>query len=650
MKPTLGVCYYPEQWSQSMWQADAELMVRSGISWVRIGEFAWSRIEPEPGLFDWQWLDEAISTLAQAGLKIVLGVPTATPPRWMLNKYPDMLAVDANGQVRQFGSRRHYDFSHRGYREEAVRISRKLAQRYAGYPAIQFWQVDNEYGCHQTTLSFSITALCEFRYWLEQRYADILALNEAWGNVFWSMEYGGFDEIELPNLTVTEANPAHWHDFRRYASEQVRIFNKALVEAIREYDSDTPVLHNYMGRVTDFDHFALGEDLDAASWDSYPLGFLEDRSEASDDTRRAFMRQGDPDFQAFHHDLYRAVGRGRWWVMEQQPGPVNWAPYNPVPLPGMVRLWSWEAIAHGAEVVSYFRWRQSPSAQEQMHAGLLRADNQPAPGLLEVQRLARELADQTSITEVASIAIVFDYESAWAWETQPQGADFSYFKLLFEQYRALRELGMSVDFCSPDTKDFTPYKLILIPGMMHWKGRLKEVLSAYDDVLLLGPRTGSKTEHFSIPKNLAPNCPELIDLKVTQVESLPAGARVALNGGGYLHRWREYLEAGDGVESLLVTDTDEPVLVQKNNVHYLAGIPDRSTYQVTMELLCQKAGLPTVRLPQGLRIREWGDSYVAMNYSSETVSLSDLDGIASFQQDSLEAAGVAIGKRLFSNL
>ncbi|MEK9978550.1 MAG: beta-galactosidase, partial [Paracoccaceae bacterium] len=130
-----------------------------------------------------------------------------------------------------------------------------------------------------------------------------------------------------------------------------------------------PIAHNYRGRITDFDHYKVGDDLDIASWDSYPLGFLEDRVGADVAHQKHYARQGDPDFQAFHHDLYRTVGKGRWWVMEQQPGPVNWAPFNPDPLPGMVRLWTWEAFAHGAEAVCYFRWRQAPMSQEQMHAG-----------------------------------------------------------------------------------------------------------------------------------------------------------------------------------------------------------------------------------------------------------------------------------------
>jgi beta-galactosidase len=379
LKRTLGTCYYPEHWPEETWAEDAARMAGLGLTWVRIGEFAWSRLEAEPGRFDWGWMDRAFDVLTAAGLKIVLGTPTATPPRWMIDRHPDMLAVDAYGRARGFGSRRHYCFSHDGYRAEAIRITEALADRYGHHPGLGAWQTDNEYACHDTVLSYSDAARRAFRDWLAQRYQSTDALNRAWGNVFWSMEYDSFDQIDLPNLTVTEPNPSHALDFRRFSSDQVARFNAGQVAAIRAR-SDAPISHNYMGRVLDFDHFALGGDGNR-HWDSYPLGFLEDRLEDPPEHKRRYARQGDPDFQAFHHDLYRAVGHGRWWVMEQQPGPVNWAPHNPAPLPGMVRFWTWEAFAHGAECVSYFRWRQAPFAQEQYHAGLLRPDSVRGPGL-----------------------------------------------------------------------------------------------------------------------------------------------------------------------------------------------------------------------------------------------------------------------------
>ena len=246
-----GVCYYPEHWTPSDWAQDAARMRKANISVVRIGEFAWSRIEPSPDTFTWDWLDSAIDTLGQAGLNIVLGTPTATPPRWMVDKYPDMLASGRDGQTRGFGSRRHYCFSHLPYRDQAARIARVLAARYGKNPHITAWQIDNEYGCHNTTQSYSPAARNGFRDWLAQKYQSIDALNRAWGNVFWSMDYDDFTQIDLPNICVTEPNPAHAWDFGRYSSAQVVAFNRAQADAIRAH-SNAPLIHNYMGRVHRF--------------------------------------------------------------------------------------------------------------------------------------------------------------------------------------------------------------------------------------------------------------------------------------------------------------------------------------------------------------------------------------------------------------
>lgn len=616
LKRTLGVCYYPEHWPESQWAEDAARMAALGLTWVRIGEFAWSRLEPEPGRLDLDWLDRAIDTLGRAGLKVVLGTPTATPPRWMLNRHPDMLAQDRDGRVRGFGSRRHYDFAHEGYRAECARITEILARRHGRNPHVGAWQTDNEYACHDTVLSYSPAALQAFRSWLARRYQSPQALNRAWGNVFWSMDYASFDEIGLPNLTVTEANPAHWMAFRRFSSDMVAEFNRVQTRIIRKH-SDYPIAHNYMGMVTDFDHFAVGADLDIASWDAYPLGFLSDRLPAPAEHKRAFVRQGDPDFQAFHHDLYRAVGRGRWWIMEQQPGPVNWAPWNPDPLPGMARLWAWEAFAHGAEAVCYFRWRQAPFAQEQMHAGLLRPDSVAAPAHDEAAQVARELAEMPDQgTAQAQVALVFDYASAWAWEIQPQGRDFSYFRLVFETYTALRRLGLSIDILPPDTADLSAYRLVLAPGVATLPDPFLAALANFSGLALIGPRTNSKTLDFATPVPLPPNLPGL-NATVARVESLPPDVPVPLSGGGVFRHWREKVETA---ATVVETTTDGwPALVRSGGLHYLAGWAEPETMLALLEKLADEAGLVTTRLPSGLRLRDSATHRFVFNYGAEPI-------------------------------
>ena len=617
MKPELGVCYYPEHWAEEIWAEDARRMAETGIKWVRIGEFAWSRLEAVEGALTWEWLDRAVAILADAKLNIVMGTPSATPPKWVVDKYPDMLAVDIDGRPRQFGSRRHYCFSHLGYRKEAARMAAAMAQRYGQHRAVQAWQIDNEYGCHDTTLSYSEAARCGFRDWLAQKYQSPDALNRAWGNVFWSMEYANFNDIDLPNLTTTEANPSHWLDFRRFTSEQVVAFNRAQIEAMRPH-TDSPFIHNYMGRVLDFDHFAVGADLEIASWDSYPMASLERTLKEEDaDWKAHFARQGDPDFQAFHHDLYRAVGQGRWWVMEQQPGPVNWAPYNPIPLNGMVRLWTMEAIAHGAEVVSYFRWRQAPFAQEQMHAGLLRPDHQNAQAQIEARQVADELATLGALDHKhAEVAIVFDYESQWAWEIQPQGQGFDYFRLVFEQYRALRQLGLNIDFLPAHTRDFGKRKLILIPGLMAWNDGLREAIDKFDGAILAGPRTGSKTPQMQIPTPLGPN---FAGAKVVRVATLRPNMSIPLENGGAVIHWYEELESDGTVEK---TTEGQTILMRDGQNFYLGGWLDQLGYHRIFADLCTAQNIKTTKMPKGIRQRKVGDKTLLLNYNAHEVKVN----------------------------
>jgi beta-galactosidase len=623
MKRTLGVCYYPEHWPEDMWAIDTARMVENGLSWVRIGEFAWSRIEPAEGHFDLDWLDRAVEILGAAGLKIIMGTPTATPPKWVCEKHPDMFAVDADGKVRGFGSRRHYCFSHKGYRAESRRITEILAKRYGANPHIAAWQTDNEYGCHDTVISYSEHALAAFRNWLAQRYQSTDAMNRAWGNVFWSMDYDGFDQIDLPNLTVTEVNPSHAMAFRRFSSDMVVEFNREQTEILRRY-TDAPLIHNYMGRVTEFDHFDVGVDLDIASWDSYPLGFLEDRMEDGDAHKRAYAQQGDPDFQAFHHDLYRAVGKGRWWIMEQQPGPVNWAPVNPAPLPGMCRLWAWEAFAHGAETVCYFRWRQAPFAQEQMHAGLLRPDSEAAPALAEAEQVARELKNLPDVeTGNAQVALIFDYSSEWAWIVQPQGSGFSYFRLVFETYRALRKLGLDVDILPPNAP-LESYKLVLAPGLL----TLPEKQLSCSGITVIGPRANSKTKELTISQILPPNVSGL-DAKVSFVETFRADMPRSIKGGGHAIHWIENLETTDPVQ--IETCDGQPVLIGSDATRYLGAWLDAEALDNMLRGLCDELAIKTVTLPDGIRIKRTQSHLFAFNYGRE---------VAHFEGIKIEPAGV----------
>ncbi|PWF55486.1 beta-galactosidase [Massilia glaciei] len=622
----LGVCYYPEQWPEQMWDDDARRMKSMGISLVRIAEFAWSRIEPAPGQLVWDWLDRAIETLHRHGLQVVMCTPTATPPKWLVDRDPGMLAVDQHGRARAFGSRRHYCFSHRGYRAEAVRISELVAQRYGEHPAVAAWQTDNEYGCHDTIVSYSEAAREGFRAWLERRYGDIGTLNTQWGTVFWSQEYNGFDQIDPPIGTVTEANPAHRLDYRRFASDEVVAFNRLQTDLLRRRSPGRPVSHNFMGFFTEFNHYDVARDLDIATWDSYPLGFTQNFFLAPAEKAR-WARIGHPDIAAFHHDLYRGMCNGRWWVMEQQPGPVNWAQWNPAPAAGVVRLWSWQAFAHGAEVVSYFRWRQAPFAQEQMHAGLNRCDNTLDIGGEEATQVAREVRELARhvggqrVVPSTRVALVFDYEAQWMAQITPHGADFNYLELAFEVYSQLRQLGLDVDIVGPHAA-VADYALLVLPSQMHVGEQLAQRLRTFAGAIVMGPRTASKTEGFSLADGAAAALLALVaGVRVLQVESLPPGVSDPVHGlpqPACAGRWREWLELNGAVAEARFED-GRCAVARNGLCRYVGAWLDAAGWRAVLAAAATSAGIETVDLPADVRISRLDGLVFAFNFSQREV-------------------------------
>ena len=345
-------------------------------------------------------------------------------------------------------------------------------------------------------------------------------------------------------------------------------------DILRRLSPDRDLTHNFMAFETSFDHFAVGADLDFASWDSYPLGHLEESWLPSDEKLR-YARQGHPDVAAFQHDLYRAVGRGRWWVMEQQPGPVNWARYNPAPLPGVVRTWTWQAFAHGAEVVSYFRWRQAPFAQEQMHAGLHRPDGSEDLGAAEARQVAKELARLGDIgpSAKAKVALMFSYEAAWHLRVQPQGEGFGWIRLAFAVYSALRGRGLDVDFVPPDG-DFSGYSLVVCPSEPMLGADTIAALERSGATVLFGPRTGSRTPDGRIPDNLPPGPLQArLPIKVLRVESLRPGGGPTVRWGETempARLWREVLETS--LTPLATFAEGGPAFVGHDHWFYLATL------------------------------------------------------------------------------
>lgn len=643
----LGVCYYPEHWPETEWEIHAKKMCELGISQVRIAEFAWSRLEPSRGNFQWAWLDRAIATLANHSLKVILCTPTACPPKWLMDEYPEIYADDGNGVRREFGSRRHYCFSNARYRKESKRITECLAKRYAKNPAICGWQTDNEYGCHDTTLSYSASAKLEFQRWLSDKYQDIGQLNEAWGTVFWSQEYVDFATIEMPLNTVTEANPSHRLDFQRFSSAQVKAFNDEQVQVLRHAGVTEFICHNFMGNFIDFDHYDVADSLDIAAWDSYPLGFL-DQAWFSDTEKNRYRRTGHPDWAAFQHDLYYGVGKGRFAVMEQQPGPVNWADFNAQPISGMVRVWAWEAIAHGAEFVSFFRFKQAPFAQEQMHAGLLCADGQPAQAWAEVEQLSKELQSiDLPPRKQAKVALVFDYVSQWMNEIQPQAKSFNALEICFSWYSALRRLGIDVDIISSSTQNLN-YSLIVIPSSISLDEPGYENILNSQSQLIIGPRCGSKTSALQIPNNLAPGkLQSLLPIKIRSVDSIRNGSTIFVsdqNTEFSISRWLEDIESD--LTPLYRTRDGMGVVYQNEKTTYINAWIDDEMLSHIFQSSCQKLNILGNETNSDVRLTCRGKLVFAINYGPESAIYKPDNADCLLGSEYLKAADIAIWKIL----
>ncbi|GGN91158.1 beta-galactosidase [Haloarcula pellucida] len=517
---TLGVCYFPEHWPSERWETDVEQMADAGLAYVRMAEFSWARVEPERGEFDFDWLDEAVELVGEYGMEAVLCTPTATPPKWLVDEHPDIRQADADGTPREWGSRRFTCFNSPTYREETERIVRTMTERYADDPHVAGWQADNEYGCHRTVRCYCEDCAAAFREWLESTYGDVETLNEAWGNTFWSQQYSDFEAVDPPGPTPAEHHPSRLLDYYRFANDSVVEYNRLHADLIREANDDWFATHNFMGDFPTLDAYSLSDDLDFLGWDSYPTGFVQDRQPGEPTTDE--LRAGDPDEVGMNHDIYRGAKRVPFWVLEQQPGDVNWPPHAPQPGAGAMRLWAHHAVAHGADAVLYFRWRRCRQGQEQYHAGLRKQDGSPDRGYRDAAATAPELFDLAPVD--APVALLHDYESLWATESQPHSPDWHYWSHLRAYYDALRARGVQVDVVPPST-DLDGYAAAVAPTLYLAGEDLAAHLADFvadGGHLLLGARTGEKDPHNQLHEALAPGpLADLVGARVARHESLP---------------------------------------------------------------------------------------------------------------------------------
>ncbi len=475
----VGVDYYPEHWDEERWPVDARLMREAGISVVRLAEFSWCKLEPQEGKYDFSWLDRALDVLHREGIQAILGTPTATPPAWLHQRY-DIYPRDARRYPLGFGTRLQRCLNHPVMRRYSRLITEAMVSHYAQHPAVIGWQTDNEF---EANLCYCDVCADLFRQWLQRKYGSLEALNKAWGTIFWSQEYSNWSQIPLPWVARCGQahNPSLWLEYRRFASESTVSFQREQVEIIRRLAPHHFITHNLMGLHDSVDYFALAQDLDFVSWDNYPGGNWKEAGHAD-----------------LAHDVMRGIKGKNFWVMEEQSGIPGWDRIGRRPAPGQIRAWAWQAVAHGADAVVFFRWRSCLYGTEQYWHGILNHDGIPRRRYREVSRFGEEMArlsgelDGTTVRN--QVAILNSYEQNWALQIQPQVDGLRWWDQVRRYYYSLRRLGVGVDIVPIDA-DLSGYRLVIAPSWYLMTEEDAERFRGYvqrGGILVINPRTGVK--------------------------------------------------------------------------------------------------------------------------------------------------------------
>jgi beta-galactosidase len=481
-----GVDYYPEAWNEGQWAKDAAMMQAAGINFVRLAEFAWVKLEPREGKFDFDWLDRALKVLNAHSIKAVLGTPTASPPAWLYAQYPDIAAMDENGVRYRYGSRRNYCLHNPHFIAATQRIVTAMAEHYKNHPGVLGWQIDNELGDPEC---FDAISQAAFQKWCQRKYKTLEALNKAWGTVFWGHTYQTWAEIPLPWNTLGKAhNPSLALDFRRFHSDSTHDYLKIQTTLLRRIAPTKAITHNEMGLYDNIDYSDLNRSLDFVAWDNYPM-FGKDYAN--------YLGAG------LAHDLMRGSKNNQnFMVMEQEGGLPGWSVFwGRQAAPGLYRVWAYQAVAHGADGVCYFRWRTSRYGTEQYWQGVLDQDSYPNERYKIVAQTGKELAQLTDLLHgsrvVAPAALLISPESRWAFHIQPLVEGFNYDRQLHLYYDAFRRAGIDVDVLFPQS-DFSPYKIIVAPSLFVVDKSLAAKLASFVNsggTLILSYRSGVKDEH-----------------------------------------------------------------------------------------------------------------------------------------------------------
>ena len=596
----LGAAWYPEQWPESQWEPDLVLMEAAHIHLVRVGEFAWSTMEPSEGHYEFGWLERAIALAAKYHICVVLGTPTAAPPAWLTTKYPETLRIDQDGHRDEHGNRAQFSFANQRYRQFAHDIAEQMAIHFGHNPNVVGWQLDNEYGND----SFDPEAKAQFHAWLQKKYGTIANLNQHWATAYWSQTYDTFDEIPARN---NNENPALLLEWKRFVSDTWKSYSTNQIDAIRPHaDKRQFITTNTMGWFDGFDEYTLHSVLDIAAWDDY----------IATDTY-------DADANGATHDLTRGYKRKNFWVMETEPAFVNWRPTNTPLQKGQVRDMAWQAIGHGADAVEYWQWRSAPNGQEEYHGVLAGIDGKPVPVYDEVKQVGAEFEKAgpalAGTSPKSSVAIIQSYDSRWAINFQRHSAKFDPVAELVWFYRPLRDQTQAVDVISPDAP-LDAYKLVVAPALNVLPQSLADHLIAYvkgGGHLILGPRSGMKDEYNALNPQRQPGpLANLLGANVSQFyaidEDLPVNGDL---GNGTTNIWAETLARTAPDSQVLLNYSpsngwldNQPAVISRTvgqgSITYIGAWPDSALLASITNHFVREAGVQPILLnvPDGVEV------------------------------------------------
>lgn len=625
-----GGDYNPEQWPEEVWQEDVRLMREAGVNLVSVGIFSWAKLEPHPGEYDFGWLDRVLDLLHENGVMANLATATASPPPWLAKLHPESLPVTEDGTILYPGGRQHYCPSSAAYKERATALVQRIADRYKNHPALAMWHVNNEYGCHVAECYCDASSV-HFREWLQDRYGDLDALNEAWGTAFWSQAYGEWDEILPPRSAPTFANPTQQLDFRRFSSDALLELYEMEREILVQATPDVPITTNFMGFFKPADYWKWAPRQDVVSDDSYP-------------------DPADPEshvIAAMVQDLMRSLGGGDPWIlMEQTTVRVNWRARNAPKEPGKMRLWSLQAVARGAEGVMFFQWRQSRAGAEKYHSAMVpHVDPAGSRSWGEVKQLGADLGALDGLLGtrgMAKTAILLDWNNWWALELDSKpSTDVKMLEGIYTFYKPLYEANIAVDFVHPGA-DLSRYGLVLAPNLylvtdedtenlrrfVSGGGRL--VMSFFSGIV-------DENEHVRLGGYPAP-FREMLGLRIEDFVPLAVGKKNRLRtSDGTLYScelWADLIHL-EGAESLASYEdgfyAETPAVTRHVSgdgvAYYLGTRPEEEYVGSLLGQVLSEAGLtPPFEAPTGVevvrRASEDASFLFVLNHNEESVSLN----------------------------